>query len=466
MEETTMAHGPYPPGPTSRLPLGLDQSVYFARRPVAWLTRAAGYGDVARVHALGYDIYLLNHPDDVREVLVTNRRNFDKGQTLRLLKGLIGEGLLTSEGDIHLRQRRLTQPAFHRQRVAEYATTITDYARRLGARWTDGARRDIAQDMRTLSLGIVAKTVLDADIDGENARLGDALNALLRWGERVILPPAIAGTMNRLPLPSTQAFNAARAYLNGLIQGIISERRATGADRGDLLSMLIHARDEDGDALSDEEVRDEALTFFLAGQETTALALTWTWYAIARNPQVEATLHDELGRVLGGHTPTAADMPALDYTNRVFSEALRLYPPAYLLTRRVVEACEIRRYPIAADSGVVISPYTMHRRPDYFPDPERFNPERWTPAAVEARPKFSYFPFGGGPRVCIGEPLARLEVPLVIATLAQEWRVQLSPNQDVRFAAIGTLRPAGGLPMTLHRRAHARAGAHPEMAGV
>jgi len=300
-----MAHGPYPPGPTSRLPLGLDQSVYFARRPVEWLTRAAGYGDVARVHALGYDIYLLNHPDDVRDVLVTNRRNFDKGQTLRLLKGLIGEGLLTSEGDIHLRQRRLTQPAFHRQRVAEYATTITDYAQRLGARWTDGARRDIAWDMRTLSLSIVAKTVLDADIDGENAQLGDALNALLRWGERVILPPAIAEAMNQVPLPSTQAFNTARAYLNGLIEGLISERRATGADRGDLLSMLIQARDEDGDALSDEEVRDEevrdeALTFFLAGQETTALALTWTWYAIARNPQVEVALHDELGRVLGG----------------------------------------------------------------------------------------------------------------------------------------------------------------------
>ena len=461
-----MAHDSYPPGPTSRLPLGLDQSVYFARRPVDWLTRAAGYGDIARVHALGYDIYLLNHPDYVRDVLVTNRRNFDKGQTLRLLKGLLGEGLLTSEGDVHLRQRRLTQPAFHRQRVAGYAATIIDYARRLGAHWTDGARRDIAQDMRTLSLGIVAKTVLDADIDGENVQLSDALNALLRWGERVTLPPAVAGAMNRLPLPSTQAYNTARAYLNGLIEGLIHERRATGADRGDLLSMLIQARDEDGDALSDEEVRDEALTFFLAGQETTALALTWTWYAIARNPEVEAMLHDELGRVLGGRAPTAADMPALGYTNRVFSEVLRLYPPAYVLTRRVVEACEIGGYPIAADSGIVISPYTMHRRPDYFPDPERFDPERWTPAVVETRPKFSYFPFGGGPRVCIGEPLARLEAPLVIATLAQEWRVQLPPNQNVRFAAIGTLRPTGGLPMTLRRRAHGRADAQLKRAAV
>jgi len=306
--------------------------------------------------------------------------------------------------------------------------------------------------------------VLDADIDGESAQLGDALNALLCWGERVTLPPAVAEAMNRLPLPSTQAFNTARAYLNGLIAGLISERRAPGADRGDLLSMLIQARDENGDALSDEEVRDEALTFFLAGQETTALALTWTWYTIARTPEVEATLHDELDRVLGGRVPTIDDMPALDYTNRVFSEALRLYPPAYLLTRRVVEACEIGGYPIAADSGVVISPYTMQRRPDYFPDPERFDPERWTPAAVEARPKFSYFPFGGGPRVCIGEPLARLEAPLVIATLAQQWRPCLAPHQNVRFAAIGTLRPAGGLPMTVRRRAAGLSAAQPERA--
>ncbi len=459
-----MTHNSYPSGPPSRLPLGLDQSVSFARRPVDWLTRAAGYGDVARVHALGYDIYLLNNPDHVRDVLVTNRRNFDKGQTVRLLKGLIGEGLLTSEGDVHLRQRRLTQPAFHRQRVAGYAATITDHARRMGARWTDGARRDMSQDMRTLSLGIVAKTVLDADIDGDSAQLGDALNALLRWGERVTLPPAVAEAMNRLPLPSTHAFHTARAYLNGLIAGLISERRATGADRGDLLSMLIQARDENGDALSDEDVRDEALTFFLAGQETTALALTWTWYAIARNPAVEATLHDELDRVLGGRLPTIDDMPALDYTNRVVSEALRLYPPAYLLTRRVVEACEIGGYPIAADSGVVISPYTMQRRPDYFPDPERFDPERWTPAAVEARPTFSYFPFGGGPRVCIGEPLARLEAPLVIATLAQQWRPRLAPHQTVRFAAIGTLRPAGGLPMTVRRRAAGLSATQPERA--
>jgi len=459
-----MAHSPYPPGPTSRLPLGIDQSLYFARRPVDWLMRAASYGDMARTRALGYDIYLLNHPDDVRDVLVTNRRNFDKGQTLRMLKGVIGEGLLTSEGDVHLRQRRLTQPSFHRQRVAGYGVTITDEAQRLGERWTDGARRDIARDMQTLSLGIVAKVLLNIDLDGENAQLGAALTALLQWGERVILPPFVAEAMNRLPLPRTQDFNTARAYLNGLIAGLISERRATGADRGDLLSMLIQARDEDGDALSDEEVRDEALTFFLAGQETTALALTWTWYAIARNPAVEATLHDELDRVLGGRAPTIDDMPALDYTNRVFSEALRLYPPAYLLTRRVVEACEIGGYPIAADSGVVISPYTMQRRPDYFPDPERFDPERWTPAAGEARPKFSYFPFGGGPRVCIGEPLARLEAPLVIATLAQQWRPRLAPHQTVRFSAIGTLRPAGGLPMTVRRRAAGLSAAQPERA--
>lgn len=441
-----------PPGPVSRLPFGLDQSFFFARQPIKWLTEAAHYGDIARVHVLGYDIFLLNNPDDVRDVLVTNRRNFDKGQTLQLLKSLLGDGLLTSEGDTHLRQRRLTQPAFHRQRVADYGAIVTTEAQRLGTLWRNGARRNIATDMRTLSLNIVTKALLDTDVDGDDASISVALTALLRWGERVTLPPRLSEAMNHLPLPSTQNFNTARAYLTGLIDGLIQERRASSADRGDLLSMLIHAHDENGDALSNAEVRDEILTFVLAGQETTSLALVWVWYALACNPQVEAAVHGELEHVLGGRLPTSADLPALDYTTRVVSETLRLYPPAYVLTRRVVAPCTIRGYAVPADSGVVLSPYTMQRRPDYFPDPERFDPDRWTPEAVESRPRFSYFPFGGGPRVCIGEPLARLEIPLVVATLAQQWRLSLASGQQVRFAPIGTLRPAGGLPMTLRRR--------------
>jgi len=443
----------HPPGPVSRLPLGLDQSLAFARRPIEWLTRAATYGDISRIRILGYDLYHLNHPDHVRDILVTQRRNFDKGQTLRLLKGLLGDGLLTSEGDVHLRQRRLIQPAFHRARIAEYAPIVTEHAQRLGTVWKDGSRRDVAQDMRTLSLGVTAKALLNTAIDGESSAVGDALDALLRWGERVTLPPPLADALNRVPLPSTQRFNTGRAYLNGLIEGLIRERRANGVDHGDLLSLLLGARDEDGGGLSDSEVRDEVLTFILAGQETTTLALTWAWYALARHPEIEANVLDELDHVLGGRPPTADDVPALEYTSRFVSETLRLYPPAFVLTRRVVEACEISGYPIAADSGVVVSPYVMHRRPDYYPDPERFDPDRWTAAAVEARPRFSYFPFGGGPRVCIGEPLARMEALLTIATLAQEWRPMLSAGQDVRFAALGTLRPAGGLPLTLRRRA-------------
>ena len=427
--------------------------VEIARNPLAMMmSMRREHGDIARWKIGPRAIYLFSHPDLIRDVLVTNGKNFTKSRGLERAKRLLGNGLLTSEGEFHLRQRRLAQPAFHKQRIASYASTMSDYAGRTSDRWKNGETVDMHTEMMRLTLGIVARTLFDADVEAEAATIGDALTTAFESFSFALIP--FTEYLDRLPIPSVRRFNAARATLDRAIYRIIDERRKSGEDRGDLLSMLLMATDTEGDGsgMSDTQLRDEALTIFLAGHETTANALTWTWYLLSEHPEVEARLHEEVDGVLDGRAPAFDDMQSLPYTRMVLSESMRLYPPAWGIGRRALEPFEARGFQIPGGAVVLMCPYIVHRDERFFPDPERFDPDRWMPDKISERPKFAYFPFGGGNRVCIGEQFAWMEGVLLIAALAQKWKMQLDPSQRVEVQPLITLRPKYGMRMHLMRR--------------
>jgi len=451
---TAAATTKHPPGPRRRLPGG--EMFAFRHDPLKFLTRVAReYGDVSRFRVGPQAFYFLNHPDLVRDVLVTHHERFHKGRALQRAKRLLGEGLLTSEGEHWQRQRRLAQPAFHRQRLQGYGRVMVDYAERASARWREGEALDISQEMMRLTLSIVGKTLFDADVERDASEVGGALSEIMDLFGYLMFP--FAELMEKVPiLPPVRRFNRARARLDQVVYRIIDERRRGGEDRGDLLSMLLLAEDEEGDrtGMSNEQVRDEAMTLFLAGHETTANLLAWTWYLLALNPEAERRLHAEIDAALeDGRPPTVDDLPRLRYTEMVVSEVMRLYPPAWAVGRRAVADHEAGSYLVPAGSLILVSQYVAHRDPRFWPDPERFDPERWTPEARAGRPQFAYFPFGGGPRRCVGEAFAWMEATLILATLASRWRMRPATGRAVETSPRITLRPGrGGVPVTLERR--------------
>jgi cytochrome P450 len=369
---------------------------------------------------------------------------------------LLGDGLLTSEGEFYLRQRRLAQPAFHRQRVAAYGATMAAYAASRRDRWHAGETLDAHREMMALTLAIVGKTLFDADVEHEAAEIGAALATTFEsFNFGFFLP--FSELLDRLPLPATLRFRKARARLDATIYRLIEERRRSATDHGDLLSMLLLAQDTEGDGgrMTDLQLRDEAMTLFLAGHETTANALTWTWYLLSQHPDVEARLHAEIDSALGERLPSADDLGALPYTRMVLAESMRLYPPAWIVGRRAIGPFEANGYTIPARSIVLMCQYTMHRDARWFPDPERFDPERFLPEHQAERPKFAYFPFGGGPRVCIGEQFAWMEGVIALATIAQRWQLRLAPGHPVALQPIITLRPKHGMRMTVEPRGRA-----------
>jgi cytochrome P450 len=409
------------------------------------------YGDIAYFKAGPFEVYLLSHPDAIRDVIVTNNSKFMKGQGLQEMKRLLGEGLLTSEGELHKRQRRLIQPMFHHQRIDGYGATMVEHAVRMREAWEDGQVLDAHQQMMRLTLSIVAKTLFDTDIEEAGAtRVAEALGTSLGLFDRLTSPLFVI--LTRLGYsPENRRFREAKATLDDIVYGMIRERRGTG-DRGDLLSRLLLAQEAGGEGMADLQVRDEAITIFLAGHETTANALTWTWYLLSQHPEIEARLHEELDRVLGGQPPTMEDLSKLGYTERVLTESMRLYPPAWILGRRALVDHDVDGYRIPAGSIVVASEYIVHHDPRWFSDPYRFDPDRWEPDQVALRPKFSYFPFGGGQRLCIGEPFAWMEGELLLATIAQRWKLRLVRGHPVGLSPVVTLRPKHGMRMTVHAR--------------
>ena len=441
-----------PPGPRQGR---VSEYLLALRRPdplAFMLGLAREYGDVAAFRAGGERYFLLNHPDYVRDVLVTRESNFLKGRGRRRGAQFLGEGLIISEGEMHRRQRRLMQPAFHRPRIEAYARVMTEQGELASERWRDGETLDAAQEMRRVTIPIVSRTLFRTETVGEAEEVDRAMTGVLTHFRAFRAAPAFL--LERLPLPESRRFLKSWDRLDGMIYRMIGERRREGGDRGDLLSMLLLARDEEGGAgLSDAQVRDQAMTIFLAGYETTALALAWTWYLLAQNPEAEARLHEELDGVLGERRPTIEDLPRLDYTGRVFNESLRLYPPTWRLVRWAIEECEFGGYVVPAGSQVIVSQYVMHHDARYFPDPFRFDPDRWSPEAKAARPQYSFFPFGGGPRRCLGETFAVVEGVLLLATLARRWRLRLAhEGPPVEMQPLHMLRPRRGIHMRLERR--------------
>jgi cytochrome P450 len=447
----------------------------FRADPLGFLQRcAATYGDVCAFRGGKRRFILMSHPDDIRDVLVAKAEHFTKSPALRQAKVMLGEGLLTSEGDFHRRQRRLSQPAFHPQRVATYAAAMVKRAAQTSAEWHDGETVDLHDSMMRLTLRVVTDTLFGADIDNEIAEIGRAMDVLVRMFDRARNP--LAPILNRLPLPSNYRFLRAARYLAKTLDRFVAERRAQGANRGDLLSTLIRARDSDADegspapssdfrsrlpeageneGMSDRQLRDELLTLFAAGHETTANALTFAWRLVARHPEVAAKLYEEVDRELSGDAANSAAVDRLPYTRAVVSEAMRLYPPAWVLMREAKNDVKIgpREHTIDAGDIIITCQWVVHHDERWWPDPMRFDPMRWfDEAAKEARLRYAYFPFGGGPRSCIGEAFAWTEATLLLAHLAKHWRMEDVSKKPMRLLPTITLRPKDPVWVKLTRR--------------
>ena len=438
-----------PPGPRGRWPL---QSLpEFAADILGFLTRCTQeYGDTVLIHLPGREALLLNRPQDIEAVLLTQRTNFVKHSFFwRHVTAIFGNGLLTSEGEFWLRQRRLAAPAFHPDRIAAYGDVMTAYAERLTAGWRDGEVRDIHGDMMRVTMEIVSKTLFDVDVEEDVDRIGRSFDLVIREiAKRFRRPVKIA---DWIPLPGNLRYRRGVALLDRLVTRVLGERRARPGDRGDLLSMLMAARDDDGRPMPDHQLRDELITLFLAGHETTAIALSWTLFLLVKNPDAEERLRREIDQVLGGRPPTAADLPRLRYAEAVVKESLRLYPPAYVIGRESLQRCIIGEYDVSPRTTIYFSPWVLHRDPRHFEDPESFRPGRWLDGSTAKLPKYVYIPFGGGPRVCIGERFAMMEGVLVLATILRGYRLEMAGPDPVPFPSI-TLRPDQGPFLRVKRR--------------
>ena len=512
------SRGNLPPGPRGwfvfgNVPLpGGDWLAGFERA-------ARNFGDVVYFQFLHVPMTMLVHPDDIEAVLLTDPANVHKSRDYRALSKILGHGLLTSEGEEWRAQRKMLQPAFRRENILSYAPVMSECAVRMMSRWCDGETRDLHQEMMALTLDIVARALFGADVSSSTARVGSALETAMKQFTRIagwafLLPDGF-------PVPGTRRMRRARLELDKIIYGIIRERRAheekSGAGNSrDLLGALLQIRDDAGRSLSDLQLRDQLMTLFLAGHETTAIALSWTWYLLATNPEAERKLHAELDEVLRGRAPVAEDLPQLPYTEMVIKESMRLYPPAWGIGRQSRTEFHVGGYTLPARTNIFLIPWVTHRDARFFPEPEKFIPERWREdkssastangdASVAAdssdrpappshsdaprlgcqgerdtgprdkpggdcssianpknasapnhsaqnqkRPRFAYFPFGGGPRVCIGAGLAMMESTLMLATIAQRFRFELVPDHPIKLFPSVTLRPKYGIRAVVH----------------
>lgn len=442
-----------PPRLHSRALLGSASEMQ--RDPLGFLRRTRQYGDVVRMRFVFSDTYLIYDPDSVKHVLQENNRNYNKDvYTYKLFRPFLGQGLLLNDGESWLHQRRLMQPAFHRKRIATYGAIMTSATVDLLERWQSYIQQDsapdIAEEMMRLTLRIVGQTLFSIDLTDDTNTIGPALSTLLKQlGDYIYAPFPPIG----VPTSRNRRLLAANRSLEQVIDRMISERRQQDEDTGDLLSMLLSARDEEtGQGMNDRQLRDELMTMLLAGHETTANTLTWTWYLLSQHPEVERRFYSEIDDVLGGSVPGVEHLPHLKYTQMVLEESLRLYPPACVFSRKAIADDELGGYSIPANSIILVSPYATQHHPDYWPDPERFDPERFTPERSADRPHYAYFPFSSGPRMCIGSSFAMMEAQLILATIARRYRLRLVPGHPVEPQMLVTLRPKYGLRMIIQER--------------
>jgi cytochrome P450 len=414
------------------------------------------YGDLVHLQIANRHIYILYHPDDVQQVLQMNNRNYIKGELLDKLRVVAGNGLFTSEGDFWRRQRRMMQPFFHRTVIATFGEIMVAEIHKMLALWdryaADQVPFELQEAMMRLTLSVVAKALLttalsDEQLNTVHETLGPVLVEIASRSRRPF------DLVEKLPTPANRAFTSNLARLNEIIYSIIDQRRRDGAAYQDLLQMLIDAEDEEtGERMSGEQLRDEVITLFVAGHETTATALTWAFKLLSEQPAVRRSLHAEVDTVLQGRTPTAADFPNLPFTLATFEETLRLYPPVVNIVRTLLEADTLRGHLLPADTNVVINTYALHRHPGFWENPEGFDPERFLPEGRKDRHRFAYIPFSSGPRFCIGESFAKLEAVLILAMVAQHFEVNLVPGQTIAMRSLGTLRPTPGVTVLLKHR--------------
>ena len=446
-----------PRGPRSWLPGGDFWA--FRRDPLTFLPHVARtYGDLARLSFGQQRVYVISRPEWIEDVLVNSASRFGKGVALERARRVLGNGLLTSGGAEHLRQRRLIQPLFHRQHVQGFANSMVKHASRWTNAVTPGSDMDMTAQMGALTLAIVGETLFSSDVQDDANEVRTAMNDAVAGFALAFVP--MVERLEKLPLPIFRRMREARTRLDQVIRKVIAKRREAEDPSHDLISMLLAARDPENPhavGMSDEQIRDEAITIFLAGHETTANAMAWTWHLLGSAPDAEARLHSELDHVLGGRVPTAEDVPRLEWTRAVVSESMRLWPPAWTMGRRVLQAHSIGGYTLEPRSLVIMSQWVVHHDPRWWDRPDAFAPERWLSPLDDARgkpaprPKYAYFPFGGGSRVCIGESFAWTEAILLLATIAQRWRFRPVPGSTPEAEPRITLRPKG-----LRMRAEAR----------
>ena len=411
---------------------------------------ASEYGDIFYYRAAWFHVYFLNRPDLIEYVLVRNPQNFLKDRVVQNSRWLLGTGLLTAEGDAWKRQRRLIQPAFSRDRIAAYASCMTESTEQMLTTWRSGTVVDIHQEMMSLALRVVVRALFELETM-ETGKISRSLNTIMlnSIGGRLLLPPFF----RFLPLRGMRDVRRAVRDMNAAVYEIIRQRRSDDKQAsGDLLSLLMHARDEDGSRMTDEQLRNEMMTFLLAGHETTALALSWALYLLSQNARAEEKVHQEVDGVLSGRLPSVSDLPSLTFADSVIKETMRLYPPAWSVARTAIADFELEGYRIAGGANIVMSQWIMHRDARFFSDPEKFDPERWSSSACQNLPKFAYFPFGGGPRQCIGASFATTEAILILVTIARRYQLALVEKTPVLPVPSLTLRPKNPIRMRIEAR--------------
>jgi cytochrome P450 len=457
IEARTVGEWHLPPGLRRALPFYMRRDWVHFGRPIPLFEHLhKTFGRIAHYRFMGTLIVFVNDPAWINEILINQAGSFIKERTLKRMKILLGEGLITSDDPIHMRQRRIAAPAFHRQRIAGYATEIVASAAATRDDWHAGQTIDVADAMMKLSLRIIARTLFDTEVTPEILSIADEVNTIMGLYNFLVAFPRLE-SMLHWPIPGVVKFRKSRARLDAIVGSMIANRRALGtealATRGDLLSMLIAARDEDdASGMSDEQVRDEALTIFLAGYETVANALTWTWYLLSQNPEAATRMAAEVDEVLGSRAAALEDYPRLKYTEMVFAESMRLYPPAWAMGRQSTKPVTLGDFRIPPGAHFFFSQYVMHRSAEYWDQPDLFRPERFTDEAKSTRPRFVYFPFGGGRRQCIGEGFAWMEGVLALAAIAQRWTLHFVPTYPVEAQAKITLRPKFPMMMRVDAR--------------
>jgi cytochrome P450 len=432
-----------------RLPV-LGHVLSYTKDPLGFLEASAKLGPFARIELGPMSAVLVNDPEIVEAICVTQNRQFQKDRIAMDLQRVLGTGLLTSDGDFWRRQRRLAQPAFHRERIAGYGATMVESATAHVDGWRDGELRDAHTDMMALTLDIVGRTLFGADVAAQAREMGECLeHVMARYADAIAL---LVPHWDKLPTPLNRRFRSAIDRLDRIMLDLLaSHREGKTGDGGDLLSMLMAARDEDGTGMSERQLRDETITLMLAGHETTAITLTFTWMLLSQDPAVRTALETELAEVLGDRAPTAADLPRLVVADRIVRESMRLYPPAWSLGREATEDVELGDRRFRRGTWFWFLPWTMHRDPRWYADPGRFDPDRWAGDFAKGLPRFAYLPFGGGPRQCIGNAFATMETVLCLATIARRFRLDLDPGQKIELVPSITLRPKEGLRVLVSR---------------